>query len=122
MGPINSSTALPVEARGTPTQAQSRPTPPVQDARAIEHVKQVAAQTDADISESVRQAVQEANEAVRRISTGVEFSLDEDTGRIVVRVINLETDEVLRTIPSEEMLEIARAMDHLQGLVIRQKA
>ena len=71
--------------------------------------------------ESVRDAVRESNEAFRKLSTGVEFSLDEGTGRVVVRVIAKDTNEILRQIPSEEMLAIARAIDRVQGLLIQQE-
>jgi len=40
----------------------------------------------------------------------------------VVKVVDLETKEVIRQIPSPEVLEIAKAVDQLQGLLIRQKA
>jgi len=40
----------------------------------------------------------------------------------VVRVLDDATKEVIRQIPSEEALEIAKALDKLQGVLLRQEA
>ena len=70
----------------------------------------------------LRDAVRAANEAIQQVANGIEFSVDDDTGKMVVRVIDANTKEVLRQIPSEEMLAIARAINSLQGLLISQEA
>jgi flagellar protein FlaG len=41
---------------------------------------------------------------------------------MVVKVIDRETQDVIRQIPSQEMLDLAQALDKLQGLLIKQKA
>jgi flagellar protein FlaG len=41
---------------------------------------------------------------------------------MVVKVVDTETDQVIRQIPSEEMLAIARNIDRLQGLLVKQEA
>ena len=40
----------------------------------------------------------------------------------MVKVIDRSTKEVIRQIPSKEMLELAQALERLQGLLIRQQA
>ena len=45
----------------------------------------------------------------------VEFSLDADSGRVVVKIIDSATQEVVRQIPMEEMLALAKALDQFQG-------
>ncbi|MDA0189672.1 MAG: flagellar protein FlaG, partial [Proteobacteria bacterium] len=59
---------------------------------------------------------------VSPVASDIQFSIDEDTGTTVVKIIDRTTDEVIRQIPSEEMLDIAKALDRLQGLLIKQKA
>lgn len=67
-------------------------------------------------------------EAVKRLSSFVpssseiNFSIDEDSGVRVVKVLDSKSNEVIRQIPSEEAIEIARALDKLQGLFIKDKA
>ena len=50
------------------------------------------------------------------------FSIDQDSGRTVVKIIDSSTDEVIRQIPSKEMLAIADALDQIQGMLLKQKA
>jgi len=73
-----------------------------------------------------RQELERALENVRRVvepvAHNLQFVVDEDTGRTVVKVVDGATDEVIRQIPSEEILSIAKALDKLSGLLIEQKA
>jgi flagellar protein FlaG len=57
-----------------------------------------------------------------RASANLKFAVDGDTGAMVVKVVDTETDQVIRQIPSEEMLAIARNIDRLQGLLVKQEA
>lgn len=72
--------------------------------------------------EEVRNAVEKVKEFVSPVTSDIQFSIDEDTDATVVKIIDRSTKEVIRQIPSQEMLEIAKALDRLQGLLIRQKA
>jgi flagellar protein FlaG len=62
------------------------------------------------------------NHAMQSMSLGLEFSVDRSTNQTVVRVVDQETDEVILQIPSEEAMDIARALDRIQGLLLQQKA
>jgi flagellar protein FlaG len=72
--------------------------------------------------EALRKAVEKIQEFIRKAASDIEFSIDEDSGRTVVKVIDRETEEIIRQIPSQEMLDLAQALDKLQGLLIKQKA
>ena len=72
--------------------------------------------------EAVAAAVQSANAYMQSVSTNLNFSLDQDTGHTVVRMVDTETKEVLRQFPSEEMLAISRSIDRMQGLLINREA
>ena len=67
-------------------------------------------------------AVKRLNEFVAPALQTIVFSLDADSDRMVVRVVDMSTKEVLRQIPNEEVLKISKTLDKLQGLVIRQTA
>ncbi len=67
-------------------------------------------------------AIKSINKAMQSMSRDVEFSIDDESERVVVKVIDRETSEVLRQIPSEEALAISKALDKLQGLLIKQQA
>ena len=72
--------------------------------------------------EQLKEAVKATNDFVSLVNNAVEFSMDDDTKTTVVKVIDKNTKEVIRQIPSEEMLAIAKALDTVQGLLVRQKA
>ncbi len=63
------------------------------------------------------------NKAIQTFSRNLEFSFDDAAvGKTVVKVVDKETGDMIRQIPSEETLAIAKALDRLQGLLIRQNA
>lgn len=71
----------------------------------------------------VQQAVQMINKAIQTFSRNLEFSVDDAAvGKTVVKVVDKETGDMIRQIPSQETLDIARALDRLQGLLIRRQA
>ncbi|MHB0775667.1 flagellar protein FlaG [Halomonas sp. WWR20] len=49
---------------------------------------------------------------------GVEFQLDDFDGRVITRLVDRESGDLIRQIPSEEVLRIAKALDQLQGRLI----
>lgn len=70
----------------------------------------------------VAQAVVQANRAMTAIGASVQFFVDPDTEITVVKIVDTENNEVLRQVPSQEMLDIARALDRLQGMLVRDQA
>ncbi len=71
----------------------------------------------------VQQAADKINKALRNlVSSNLEFSVDQDSGQTIVRVVDIETKDVIRQIPNEETVAIAKSLDKLQGLLIQQKA
>ena len=72
--------------------------------------------------EQIKQAVQDIQGAVDNLAHNLRFSIDEDTGRTIIKVMDAHTDEVIRQIPTEEAIEIARTLDKIQGLLFNDKA
>ena len=74
-------------------------------------------------SEQVRQAVEAVKQMVKSTNANsLDFSIDEQSGKTVVRITDADTGEIIRQIPSREMLEIAHSLDKLQGMLLKQKA
>lgn len=69
-------------------------------------------------AEQVEQMVKEVKQVVEQVAQNLRFSVDESTGRTVITVTDAATKEVIRQIPSEEMLAVARALGRLQGLLL----
>lgn len=92
-------------------------------------VKPGAAATDAKQAhdeivprEAIDEAVDKVSDALKIVARSLQFSVDEDTGRTVIRITDSATQEVIRQMPSKEFLEISKAMEKLQGLFIKQEA
>ena len=68
------------------------------------------------------QAVQAVEQRVQNLQRRLQFSIDEDSGRTIVKVIDRETDEVIRQIPQEEMIALARRLEASTGLLITDQA
>lgn len=75
-------------------------------------------QRGAQASERMAALVEEMNRAARALNARVSFSIDPRTEKVVIRVIDGETNEVLRQIPPEEMLRVAAQMQQLLGVLI----
>lgn len=110
-------------ASPTPSAVDSNvPAVQTKTAAPVQIVDPVQEPTPAPTAQQVKDAVKNINEAMRAQAQGVEFSVDAESEKMVVKVIDQETKEVLRQMPSEEALAIAKALDRAQGLLIRQKA
>lgn len=72
--------------------------------------------------EQVEVAVEAVQKAVEPVARNLQFSIDKETGKTVISVVDAATREVIRQIPGEEILAIARAIDRMQGLLLKQKA
>ena len=87
----------------------------VQAPPAEQEVKEV---DEAELS----QAVKQLNDFAQDIQRDIEFSVDDDTGRTVIRVFDSKTDELIRQIPNEEVLELAKNLKETNGLLFNAKA
>ncbi len=72
--------------------------------------------------EDLQKALEEVQSAINVVANDLRFSFDEDTGRTLVKIVDRETDEVIKQIPSEELVQISKALDKLQGLLVKQEA
>ena len=59
---------------------------------------------------AVEQAVKQLNEYAQNFQRSLQFSVDKASGETVVRVLDANTREVIRQIPSEEFLAIAERL------------
>lgn len=73
--------------------------------------------------EELKSAVAAINQAMRQSNRNLEFSVDTDTQKTVVRMVDTSTGELIRQFPSEATLAISRGIDQFQqGLLLTQKA
>lgn len=107
---------------------QARPQTPLEGqqpaATVVAQEKAVQPVSSAVVQDQVKNAVDIVNRVVQNMAHGsnIEFTVDSDTKINVIKVVDKSTKEVIHQFPSEEILSIAKSIDRLQGLIIRQKA
>lgn len=74
-----------------------------------------------DQRQNLQSSIDALNEFIKPQNTSLEFSIDDESGTVVVKVTDKETKEVIKQFPSEEALELAKALDKLKGLLVQQK-
>ena len=72
--------------------------------------------------ETLTAAIGSVEEYIKPFNNKLEFSVDDDIDRVVVKVVDKETEDVILQIPSEDMIAIAKALDNIKGLFIKQQA
>lgn len=123
-GVEGASQAAPREAQ-PPAPAQVRPVPAAISAKpgGGSGEAQPQPQTSSrDSSAAAKAAAETANKLMREIDSSLRFSTDDSTGKTVVQMIDSQTNEVIRQFPSEKMLEIAKSIDQMKGLLVSKKA
>lgn len=71
---------------------------------------------------SLDKALQEMNKSLILLNERLEFNIHEASNRIVVRVVDKETDEVVKEIPPEKFLDMAVKLRELVGVLVDQRA
>jgi|GEM_PF-688803 len=76
---------------------------------------------------AVQSAVSDIADYVQTVNRDLEFSIDDHSGRIIVKVLDSETQQIIRQIPSEEALSLARKLqaggnEKSGGLLFRDNA
>ena len=106
--PVPGSTARPAmpQREATPSEALPKASPPPEQP-SREQFKQAVEQINKKLAESA--------------SSNLQFSIDDETGQTLVRVTDKQTGELIRQIPSEELVELAKALDRMQGMLLRQQ-
>ena len=97
--------ALPPVSTPTPTPAAAAP-----------------ANTPEKAQEALKEALEDIESNVAQSATSLRFSVDKSTGKTIVSVVDAETMEVVRQIPAEEIMKMARTLDRMQGLLFNGKA
>ncbi|RWU09599.1 flagellar protein FlaG [Pseudidiomarina gelatinasegens] len=64
--------------------------------------------------------VQQINEVMNNY--GIHFELHDEAGKIVVKIVSQESGEVIRQIPTEEVIRVAEHLHTMSGLLVREEA
>ena len=74
------------------------------------------------MSEELQRASEELQRRISAVAPELQFSVDHDSGRTIIKVTDPATDELIRQIPEEEVLRLNKELDRLQGLLLNRQA
>lgn len=69
----------------------------------------------------LKKAVKEINDFIQATQRKLDFSIDDTTHQVVVKVIATESGEVIRQIPSEQALKLAQSLHDASSLLFDAK-
>jgi len=63
----------------------------------------------------VKEAADHGNQLMQTVSRNLQFKVDDATKEVVVKIVDSESGEVVRQIPTEQMLEFVKHLEQMQG-------
>ena len=106
------------QAAGAPAEVeQPRPLALPAEPRLAEEAKATGNQERSPVEE-LQQAVEELNAKVSESKqTQIKFTVDSESGSVIVQIVDKESEEVIRQIPPEEMVALRRRMAEMRGIL-----
>jgi flagellar protein FlaG len=77
---------------------------------------------EARAEEKLAESVEDLNEFIKPYNTSLQFAIEEELGSVFVKIVDTETLEVIKQIPSEEAIALSKALSRLKGLLVKEKA
>jgi flagellar protein FlaG len=69
--------------------------------------------------EDLNDIAKELTEMVAMMQKGLKFSVDDDSGKRVIKVQDIESGDIIRQIPSEEALKLAEKLSEVSGILMK---
>ena len=73
----------------------------------------------APTKDQLEQAAVRVKDALRGTTSHLEIEIDSDLHKVVIKVLNGESGEIIRQIPSQELLDLAKHLNDPKGLLVR---
>jgi flagellar protein FlaG len=87
------------------------------ESRSLEQKSETSGDQTKLTREDVEEMVEALEDFANTVQTRLNFSIDDDTEDVVVKIMDKETDEVIKQFPAEEILELREKMQDLSGLL-----
>ena len=107
-------------AQASPAASMGKAGSDLQQKAAADSVRE--AKEAAQEKEPLEDMVSDLNKLVRELHRELRFSVDKDSGDTVIKVIDRETDEVVRQIPSEELIHLRKRLQDAAGVFFQDSA
>ena len=102
----------------------ARVAPTIAPERLISNADNVKAATFNELSTNYadyKKAVVEINRALEKIPTTLAFQVDDASKRFIVNVADISTGDIIRQIPGDAVLRIARQLESMKGIIFDDK-
>lgn len=73
-------------------------------------------------SGDLQQALARVRQEFLTVQPRLQFEIDRDLNRVIVKIMNGDSGEVIRQIPAKEVLDLARSLDSSKGFLLKQQA
>lgn len=115
--------AFAVRPRARDAGGSVRPRAPAADAPFAPALQQSGVSADKPrsrnaVGQAVRELVLESNQALQSVNQRLRFRVHDDTGQLMVQLVDFETGEVVRQQPPEEFLELAARIREMVGIFL----
>ena len=114
--------SMPNLIQQSPELQAAQPVQSIQAENIVPQENQI--QTDAEgpaVKEKLEQAIDSINEFFTINNSELKFVLHEGLGKYFAQLVNSETEEVIREIPSKKMLDVFYEMQKLVGMIVDKK-
>ena len=101
---------------------------PVETTKAISSLEgsaklALAAEYEKPVDDEERKRVLESlNKTMGLMRSDLVFTVDDETKLKLVKIVDRETKEVIRQIPSEEIVRFVKVFDELRGVLLSERA
>ena len=101
---------------------------PVSDAEVVSKVASVplpktnVRESSQEVRDAAETAMKDIQHFISSQARSVRISKDETSGHMIVQLVDPASGEVIRTLPSEELLRLARTFETLGNVMVNQRA
>jgi uncharacterized FlaG/YvyC family protein len=81
-----------------------------------------ASSKQAEAGEAVAPVINSLGQGFKFLVQGLKFSVDEETGREIIKVVDIESGKLIRQIPTEEALNFSRQLEGRKGILLSIKS
>ena len=88
-----------------------------QEARPAQNTEAAGAIDQEAVKDRLEDSVSQLNDLVKSVQRDLQFSIDDFSGRTVITVLDSKTEEIIRQIPSDEVLALAKNIESMKGVL-----
>lgn len=90
--------------------------------KAVDELEKSASEEPRLDEEELQNLVEDLSNMMSVMRKGLAFKIDEDSGTKIVSVMDIESGDLIRQIPNEEALKLARKLTEVTGLLMKTEA